>query len=381
MRLIILSLVTLSYSLFGLPAANAQINFTIKTQDSLYVPNELLNVHAEFKIKDKAAPPATLNVTIENDNGTIWRMRWPIIDGKADGSINFSEELKNGNYKIYYDVQPRFFAIYGQLLQNKLVNQVYIAITNGASNYYEKNIPVKNNKFSIQKVAYPGDAYLYVRPPAKQNNVIYTVDTWLDSTYTPVASYGQQINIKQGAVSKINKLDAKLVTAKVQEFANPYHNWQALNKAGMSDLEVYDSLFVHPNFKKATKQFDFIKSDSLINAGSFETYLEKNYFNRKITIAEEENRLKGIRNSLFLVTRTNKKSYFYFLDNNPLTWTDLNNLLLIDILSIKIIENSPFKDGTGIIAIYTKAGVLKDNGIYKAGQKIKGYDHQSVNIQ
>lgn len=381
MRFIILSLVSLSCSFSGFFKASAQISFTVKTQDSLNISNEQLNIKAEFAIKDKATPPATLNVTVQSDSGNTWRLRWPIIDGKAEGNISFSEEVKNGNYKIYYDVQPRFFAIFGQLLQNKLVNQVYIAITNGASNYYEKNLPVKNNKFSIQKVAYPGDAYLYVRPPAKQNSVIYSIDTWLDSAYTPVASYGQQINIKQGTISKINKLDAKLVAAKVSEFANPYYEWQALNKAGMSDMEVYDSLFVNPGFKKTGKQFDFIKSDSLMVAGSFETYLEKNYFNRKISIIAEEDRLNIIGNNSYLVTKANRKSYFYFINNKPLTWNELNDLLLIDILSIRILEENPFKSGTGVIALYTKTGVLKDHGIYKPGQKIKGYDHSNVNIQ
>jgi hypothetical protein len=185
----------------------------------------------------------------------VWQMRWPLVDGKAEGSIVLPDSLTAGNYNLLFAVQPRFLKLFGELLFPEKVKTLKVVAT--SQDALETLIikPDANRKFVIENVFIEEQVKLnFFHDNVKEDAPpLIKLDAWLDSSFTP-AAYG----VKQIAINTAGTSFAPQRLSKDSFFRNDFSAFydgyaqklSAKNMRQMSAAAIYDSLYVPDIFKE-----------------------------------------------------------------------------------------------------------------------------------
>lgn len=365
---IFLSIIFLCVAVAQSTAQTAHL--TVQINKEWLQPGDTLDILGTYEKGDKKLPPATLAVVLQqNDGPNKWKMRWPMIDGEAMGSIIFPQGLPAGKYTLYTAVQPRFFRAYGRIFEPAGLTEMALRVVDEAGGIADMNLPVDHSGFLIKDLLFENEAVLEFSNKGKKQ-AIFSLEAWLDSAYTPVAATAKEIafGVPQGSIA-FQKISPDAARAKTTTFADPFYEYKKLDSSGLSTLQKFDSLYVSSAFK--------IGVDTIFNC------MENADWQKARDIDEFlRNVLPGFDEANFetfpVLAKVNKEKYVLYLNEQLLYANMLGDLALSDIAMIKIFKPG-FKptakagDGRGGIAIYIRQGPFEQQNIYSPIRHVKGY--------
>jgi hypothetical protein len=370
---------TLFLVIVGVRQAMAQpTRLSVQINNEWLQPGDTLGFAGTYEKGDKKLPPATLAVVLkQNDGGKKWQMRWPMIDGEAVGAIVIPKGLPAGIYTMYAAVQPRFFRVYGRLIDPPGIKELDLRIAEMAGANATMRVPVeKNGGFMVKDFLFEGPAAL-VFSTKQRHQLVFSLEAWLDSAYTPVAATAKEIGIGVPAKSAVFKtISADSARAEANRFADPFYSYKELQSNGLSSMQIFDSLYVSPAFKSGVDTvINCMESDNWQKARDMEAFLRT--------------ALPGFGRADFegfpVTAKVNRDKYVLYLDEKPLAHSMMDNLLLADIAMIKVFKPNfmPVRSvgsNNGGIAIYTRRGPLMIENIYNSVRYLNGYQPEIYHL-
>ena len=355
-------------------AIGQQAKLSVGINKEWLQPDDTLEISATYQLGDKKLPPATLALTLrQNDGPKQWQLRWPMIDRLSEASIVLPENMPAGKYTLYMAVQPRFFRVYGTVFSQPPLKELDGSIVSGLGQK-DLKIPVEKGTFTIKNILFENDAMLVLRPAWAKWVPAISIEAWLDSAYSPVAATAKEIavglNPDSATLRKINSAEAWQMA---NRFADPWHSFRSLDSMGLSPLQQFDSLYVPAAFKQNVDTvFNCMENPAWSQARDIDAFLGKalpGFGKADITEYPIEARYNGNR-------------YTYYLDGFLLTNRQLQEVRLADIAMIKIMRPPfyPFKGqsrmGNGGVALFSRRGRFTVPDEFNHTYRLKGYQPQ-----
>jgi hypothetical protein len=162
---------------------------------------EQLNVQLNrsfFKAGDTIVITATQNVEKKNnatlflmavhEEGMIWKMRWPMLNGRCASGLIIPDSLPAGQYRFRFSVLQNLFTVFGKVKTPAGISLLNSTLVTASGDLYESEVEVKENgSFSYKNVLFPKEAtILFTLPEQRQNsNLNIQISTVLDSVVSP----------------------------------------------------------------------------------------------------------------------------------------------------------------------------------------------------
>ncbi len=328
--------------------------------------NDTLDFVATYLLGEKKLPPATLALVMKENNGDgIWQMRWPMLNGHAEGSLIFPPDIKRGNYTLYFAVQARFFQVNGQVLYPPGVKKLTGTIYSPFTKLKELDISVENDRFKIDKFLFENTAVLELDIDEQKKKLpAIAIEAWLDSAFEPAAAISKEITIGMGqqSIMENKKVDNWMA------YFDPFY--QATILGNLPAAQKFDSIYVPTSFKNTLQKFDCLGDSALMKSSSLEAFLTKHYPGFKMNPAYDEEQVPTAHSKGY--------DFIFYLDGNQATFSTLGNIKLSDIATIKILPpiasvTAPSKIASCIIALFTKKGPFWGQDYYRYKYIINGY--------
>ncbi|RYZ48406.1 MAG: hypothetical protein EOO14_22170 [Chitinophagaceae bacterium] len=150
---------------------------------------------------------ATLELLIENEQGLRTRLRWPVVDGQASGTLYLPDSLPKGRYTLLAGLQQRFFEVTGKLQNPGNNDRVQAMLLTKTGAWDEQEVPVQpDGSFAIRNWLFEDNALLAFSGTNNQPLNI-RISTQLDSSYTPLAVGGRAFYIGEPPATERQKLN------------------------------------------------------------------------------------------------------------------------------------------------------------------------------
>lgn len=145
----------------------------------------------------KKQSPATLELIIENENGDRTRLRWPMIDGQASGTIFLPDSLPTGKYTLLAGLQQRFFEMIGQLKDAKNIGTIQAMLLTKTGDWVEQEVSAApDGAFAIRNWLFEDNALLAFYGAKRSNESLdISISTQLNSSAVPLAVAGRTFYI------------------------------------------------------------------------------------------------------------------------------------------------------------------------------------------
>ncbi len=340
----------------------------------------------------KGYAAASLHIWIDHlESGKRWKLRYPILNGLAEGSLVISDSMPSGNYAFNFMASDQFIEINGKI-RNVKIKKAYNYKTKQKDTLIVYELPKmkgkemrytllgkgeilhndfvnvdEEGKFSIPAIVFGDSAQLLFDPGRGRGEYWITLETPLDSVFTPFHSTTLFVGIE----SKQKSIEKSIDTSSyVFDFEDPYPNAVVLDEVilkGKTNAEKFEEDFVSKLFKSFpdAKTYDALDDNELMRSNNILTFLQT--------------KVAGlfIRSDGILSTVTWRGEPVNFFINEFLV--DVNNLNLnpMDVALIKVYpppaQLVSLTNG-GAIAIYTKRGAYENQkGVPQYNFMIKGY--------
>lgn len=340
----------------------------------------------------KGYAAASLHLWIDHvQTGKRWKLRYPILNGKAEGALVISQSLLKGDYAFNFMAADQFIEIGGEVKNVKIKTAYnfktkkkdtvavfempkmkgkemrYTLLGKGAILHNDFINVNERGKFAVPPIVFGDSAQLLFDPGRGRGVYWITLETPLDSTFTPFHSTTTFLTInKKGDTSKV-PVDS---TDYVFEFDDPYPDAVVLDEvvvSGKSNAENFEDDFVSKLFKASpdAKTIDALDNNELMRSNNIITFLQSR-------VAGLFVRSDGITST---VTWRGEAVDFY-INEFPVDVNSLN-LSPMDVALIKVYpppsQLRSLSNG-GAIAIYTKRGIYENQkGLPQYNFMIKGY--------
>lgn len=357
-----------------------------------FKPGDTLEFNWDGNSIGKAYAAASLHVWIDHlESGKRWKLRYPILNGSAEGALIITDSVPSGTYALNFMAADQFIEINGkvrnvriktaynykakkkdtiavfELPKMKGKEMRYTLLGNGAilhNDYVNVN---EEGKFSVPPIVF-GDSAQLLFDPGKGRGVYWiTLETPLDSVFTPFHS----TTLFVGVQSKQKPIAVAEDTARyVFGFEDPYPDAVVLDEVvvkGKSNAEKFEEDFVSKLFKSFpdAKTYDGLDDNELMRSNNILTFLQTKVAGLFI-------RSNGITST---VTWRGEPVNFFINEFQ----VDVNNLNLnpMDVALIKVYpppaQLVSLTNG-GAIAIYTKRGAYENQkGVPLYNFMVKGY--------
>lgn len=207
--LLILTFLLLAHDSWSQPA-NAALE--IQLNKNILQPGDSLQVTIQYKSGSEIIQRpalATVELIVENEQGQRTRLRWPMINGEAYGSLYLPDSLATGNYQLMAGLQQRFFEVTGQVRNAKNIGSLQAMLLTKKGEWIDQEIPVApDGNFAIRNWLFEDNALLAFAPAnnSKQSLDI-RISTRLDSSNTPLAAAGRQFYLGNPSAAQQQNLD------------------------------------------------------------------------------------------------------------------------------------------------------------------------------
>lgn len=372
--------------------SKASDSIPVSINASKFIPGDTLEFNWNGNAIGKGYAAASLHVWIDHlESGKRWKFRYPILNGLAEGALVISDSMPTGNYAFNFMASDQFIEINGkvrnvriktaynykskkkdtvavfELPKMKGKEMRYTLLGKGAILHNDYVNVDEEGKFSIPAIVF-GDSAQLLFDPGKGRGVYWiTLETPLDSIFTPFHSTTLFVAI-QSQQKSVEQL--KDTTVYVFDFEDPYPDAVILDEVilkGKSNAEKFEEDFVSKLFKSFpdAKTYDALDDNELMRSNNILTFLQT--------------KVAGlfIRSDGILSTVTWRGEPVNFFINEFLV--DVNNLNLnpMDVALIKVYpppaQLVSLTNG-GAIAIYTKRGAYENQkGVPLYNFMIKGY--------
>jgi hypothetical protein len=339
----------------------------------------------------KGYPLATMHLWIDNvETGQRWKLRYPIINGEAEGAMAISDSLPAGTYAFNFLGAENFLEIYGKMRKVKLklalnhetkkMDTIAVYDQPGPVGMemgytfvgrqgvlYDSVLRVGNDgSFKIPAIVFGDTARLVFTPEKEKSDYLIDMITPLDTAFTPF--YVKTVFIQ------INKPEEKVDTTPYSfNIAGNYPNSITLEEvkiSGPSKAKKFEKEYVSPQFRSMNaRTLNALDNDDLMHTNSIWDYLRANSPGMMISNSGWQ------RSAMW---RGQKVSFF--LDE---VLTDINaiNVQPMDVALIKVYPPPSMISSQvpgGAVAIYTKRGGEHSGPPSKYNYVVMGYTQGEI---
>lgn len=340
----------------------------------------------------KGYAAASLHVWVDHlESGKRWKMRYPILNGLSEGALVITDSMPNGNYAFNFMASEQFIEINGRVKNVKLKTaynyktkkkdtvavfelpkmkgkEMRYTLLGQESILHNDYVNVdEEGKFTIPAIVFGDSAQLLIDPGKGRGTYLITLETPLDSLFTPFHSTTLFVNIQEKGKALQTVKDS---TNYFFGFEDPYPDAVVLDEIvikGKSNAEKFEDDFVSKLFKSFpdARTFDALDDNELMRSNNILTFLQS--------------KVGGlfVRSNGITSTVTWRGEPVNFFINEFLV--DVNNLNLnpMDVALIKVYpppaQLVSLTNGGGI-AIYTKRGAYENQkGAPQYNFMVKGY--------
>jgi hypothetical protein len=330
---------------------------------------DTLFFECNYKFQDPAKSKITLNVVIENLEKTKqWKFRYPLINGNSTPGIIIGANIPDGKYAITYLLQNDFLRVKGKIkdfdAKSKGIN--YLLLTKNKDSYIGFLNPQESGYFTTPKMIFEDTARIVFSETGKKNQRLYIdLETYLDSTFTPIARYTDFITI-----GKMDTLKDKAITENYQFDPNTNKkftlNEVTVKSVAKKKVELFDEEYASGLFKFGFPQiFDGIEGTQIGNAMDIFSFLQGRVAGLKV------NR-DAFGNYNLKWRETNVDVYLdeFKVENEMASYVNTNDIAMVKVFP----PMSGGPTGNGAIAIYTKRGAYyTENSTRKYNFQVIGY--------
>lgn len=318
-------------------------------------PGDSLLVSVDYKDAGgpmQAQPMATLELIVENEQGQRTRLRWPVINGHASGTLYLPDSLPHGRYQLLAAFQQRFFEVIGKIndANNNRTIQAMILTKNG--NWDQQEVPVSSDgSFAIRNWLFEDNALLAFSSTINNNRPLdIRISTQLDSSSAPVAVAGRSFYIGNPTSAMLQTLNQPVETSGTA-FADPGNLLPAVlvRTTTKSPAQQFNEKYVRGLFQSADERVISIMDDpSAFAMPNILTYLQGRVAGLQIFT-------NGFNGGS---ARWRGGPVTFFIDEIRTSAQQVANIPMTDIAIVKAYP-PPFMGapgGGGGIAIYTRRG-------------------------
>src|SRR5690606_1578349 len=158
---------------------------------------------------------ATLQLIIESENGVRTRLRWPVIDGQASGTLFLPDSLPRRKHTILAALQQRFFEVIGEVKNARNIGTIQAMLLTKTGEWVEQEVPVApDGSFAIRNWLFEDNALLaFYNPQRTDGSLDISISTQLDSSASPLAVAGRTFYIGNPPADVRKTLDKRVETA------------------------------------------------------------------------------------------------------------------------------------------------------------------------
>ena len=330
---------------------------------------DTLFFECNYKFQDPAKSKITLNVVIENLEKTKqWKFRYPLINGNSTPGIIIGDNIPDGKYAITYLLQNDFLRVKGKIkdfdAKSKGIN--YLLLTKNKDSYIGFLNPQESGYFNTPKMIFEDTARIVFSETAKKNQRLYIdLETYLDSTFTPIARFTDFITI-----GKMDTLKDKAITENYQFDPNTNKkftlNEVTVKSVAKKKVELFDEEYASGLFKFGFPQiFDGIEGTQIGNAVDIFSFLQGRVAGLKVNRDAFGNynlKWREINVDVYLDE--------FKVENEMASYVNTNDIAMVKVFP----PMSGGPTGNGAIAIYTKRGAYyTENSTRKYNFQVIGY--------
>jgi hypothetical protein len=355
-------------------------------------PRDTLEFNWNGNIIGKGYAAASLHVWVDHlQSGKRWKLRYPILNGRAEGALIITDSFPLGNYAFNFMAADQFLEINGQVRNVKIKKafnyqtkekdtlviyelpkmkgkEMRYTVLGKTSILHNDYVNVNDEgKFSIPAIVFGDSAQLLFDPGKGRGTYLITLETPLDSVFTPFHSTTLFVNIQQKGHKREILNDSSNY---LFDFEDPYPDAVVLDEVilkGKSNAEKFEDDFVSKLFKSFpdARTFDALDDNELMRSNNILTFLQS--------------KVGGlfVRSNGITSTVTWRGEPVNFFINEFLVDVNSLNLNPMDVALIKVYpppaQLVSLTNGGGI-AIYTKRGAYENQkGVPQYNFMVKGY--------
>lgn len=338
-------------------------NLEIQLNKSVFKPGDTINITARQPLQKGAL--ATLFLMAEHQDGMVWEMRWPLLNGKCEASLIVPDSLPEGAYRLRFSVLQSLFTVFGKVKTPARVLALQSTLLTNAGTVFESETTVQpDGNFTYKNVLFAKDATLLFTLPGGDNSdkLHIEISTILDSVIRPGTGKNLDIFIGQPSSSTTKTFPGKTYdsaspSAQVLQSVTVYS--KPVNRGEMYNKKYSSGLFKAMN----ERMINLLDNPQLQNWNSVLQLIRSQVAGLLIT---------GSINPT-AVWRGDRVQFYVDEMRTPIETLDI--IPVNDIAIIKAYPPPFFGNpggGGGAVAIYTKRGGLTDDA-FKNAFKVTGY--------
>ncbi|RYY57295.1 MAG: hypothetical protein EOO05_18120 [Chitinophagaceae bacterium] len=179
-----------------LQAQNQSGQLEMKINKDIFRPGDSLAVTIEYAnagtlVRNPAL--ATVELVVENEAGQRTRLRWPMLNSQASGSLLLPDSLAPGKYTLSAGLQQRFFEVVGKVKNEEQIGAIQAMLLTKDGNWDQQKVTVlPDGSFVIRNWLFEDNALLaFQRLGNDDRPMDISINTQLDSSYQPLAVTGR----------------------------------------------------------------------------------------------------------------------------------------------------------------------------------------------
>jgi hypothetical protein len=355
MKKVLLSFFTCLSVAVAVHAQQAKGQLDIQLNKNVFQPGDSLFIKANYREpggQTQSRSLATLELIIKNEEGLRTRLRWPVIERKASGTLYLPDSLPGGKYTLLAGLQQRFFEVKGEIQDAKNIGTIHAMLLTKTGDWAEQEVPVApDGTFAIRNWLFEEDGLIAFSGTKNNNQPLnIRISTQLDSSSAPLAVAGRTFYIGNPPQVARQTLNQPVETPEAA-FADRGTVLPAVlvRATAKSPAEQFNEEYVSGMFQSDNDRILSIMTDPIAqSAPNIFYYLQ--------------GRVAGLQISPFGfnggVARWRSGPVAFFLDEMRVSPQQIASIPMTNIAIVKTFPPPFFgaPGGGGAIAIYTRRG-------------------------
>ncbi len=183
--------------LIGTHSWAQETSLTVAVLKNELQPKDTLSFDATFIVNNRKPAIGTLYLKAVNQQGQIWNMRWPLLDGICQVDIAIPDSFPSSHFDLYFAATTNFFTIYGRVKSPPKIKLLKSTLLTTGKDWLVEDIPVSaEGEFQYRHKVFENEATLFLKQNLKNNDDLdIRIVSLLDSVFTPIATSVKEITI------------------------------------------------------------------------------------------------------------------------------------------------------------------------------------------
>ncbi len=341
---------------------------TLRSGDTLFTA-------ARYEVDGHAPPAATLFMKLVSEDGLVWQMRWPMVNGGCEPGLIIPPDMPEGNYKAFFTVQQTALTATGRVNTPDGLTKLKAVLVTNEGEWIQGAVPVDDSgRFVYRNQLFSGTALLsFQRLYGSNASLDITLETVLDSAFTPAAETVMvplAVSRKAGLQPLIKPVIALPVPAEDVSFNSRAAMLQTVTVYGrrLSPAEKYEELYSRGLFRSSLNRqlIDVMNNPAAIASSNILQFL---------TTRVPGLLISGDGMDMGQV-RWRGSNVVFYLDE---VQTDIQMISSVPVSDVAFVKAFPppfignFGNSGGAVVVYTRRGDFETNTTNRHVFKVKGY--------